>query len=606
MSNITVTNLSKRPLTIIENYTLSLGTKFVSTPHPSKSSLQILNNHISESIKLSAEQMRWNFIFRDQLNSPIPEFYRPSGRLVDNGDKLPQLEDYIEQLKNKMKITNNNFFHPRSNFPFAYAISKLKSDDSIRIVSADKNMGLTILDKTQYYSLISTHLEDEATYKPINSEALGEITKTTTKNLSNTVTTILNAEKRIDPDPKRLRNIKLLLDEFKSEICGHFYILAKIHKPTLSARPIVSAGRIITSGVSKWISARLRPYCLALAPHILPDSRTLISNIDGQIIPNGYNLFSCDVKNMYPSIPSDSGPMVVFKLIRNLRAHKIPCNISLLPEADYSLPILAALQFILRNSYLEFEKQIFQQVKGVTMGTNCAPEYANLFMFAKEQAITTHLLNSKQILFFCRFMDDIFFIGQQSKTEDIIIDLNKEYSPMELETSTNTSVNFMDLSIHIGSNRNIFIKPHHKECSRFLYIPRFSFHSKYLLRGFIKSEFRRLACISTFIEDYLESAQEFCNNLKARGYAFETINAAFQQIKHSERASYLLPNPNKSHNTSSIIKLPFHPALFQLRKIPRTLLENSPELREIFPEFCAPMICWLTHWKKPLHGIDRH
>ena len=164
----------------------------------------------------------------------------------------------------------------------------------------------------------------------------------------------------------------------------------------------------------------------------------------------------------------------------------------------------------------------------------------------------------------------------------------------------------MDLSIHIGDDRNIFLKPHHKECSRFLYIPRFSFHSKYLLRGFIKSEFRRLVCTSTFITDYLESAQKFCNNLQARGYAFETINAAFLQIKHSERASYLLPNPNKSHHISSILKLPFHPAIFQLRKIPRTLLEDSPELREIFPEFCAPTICWLTHWNKPLHGIDRH
>ena len=75
------------------------------------------------------------------------------------------------------------------------------------------------------------------------------------------------------------------------------------------------------------------------------------------------------------------------------------------PIATY---ILDLLNLILHNMYFEFNDEFFLQIGGTAMGTELAPNYANLFMdMFENKALDNYPLKP---LIWKRFIDDIFLI----------------------------------------------------------------------------------------------------------------------------------------------------------------------------------------------------
>ena len=57
-------------------------------------------------------------------------------------------------------------------------------------------------------------------------------------------------------------------------------------------------------------------------------------------------------------------------------------------EAD----IKSMLGFLVDNSYVVFEDQVFQQSVDIPMGSNCAPLFADLFLYSYEAEFVQKLL----------------------------------------------------------------------------------------------------------------------------------------------------------------------------------------------------------------------
>ena len=72
--------------------------------------------------------------------------------------------------------------------------------------------------------------------------------------------------------------------------------------------------------------------------------------------------------------------------------------------------------FIRENIYVQSEGMVYQQKVGITMGTNCAPLIANLFLFCYERDFMSNLHKYKQYGLMDMFnntsrcLDDIFII----------------------------------------------------------------------------------------------------------------------------------------------------------------------------------------------------
>ena len=55
-----------------------------------------------------------------------------------------------------------------------------------------------------------------------------------------------------------------------------------------------------------------------------------------------------------------------------------------------------ALSFLLENIYFRFDNNLYRQIVGIPMGTNCAPLVADLFLFCYERDFMTSLSDDNQ------------------------------------------------------------------------------------------------------------------------------------------------------------------------------------------------------------------
>lgn len=84
------------------------------------------------------------------------------------------------------------------------------------------------------------------------------------------------------------------------------------------------------------------------------------------------------------------------------------------------------------------------------MGTNFAPQYANLYMHTLETPILRRY--SKNIILYRRFIDDIFVIfdGIEAERSSFMEALNSMHPNIKLEFNYSDSrIDFLDLSIAI-------------------------------------------------------------------------------------------------------------------------------------------------------------
>ena len=96
----------------------------------------------------------------------------------------------------------------------------------------------------------------------------------------------------------------------------------------------------------------------------------------------------------------------------------------------------------------------FQQIMGTTMGTICASQYASIIMKKIESQILNHAPHS--IHFWCRFIDDCFFIFThgEDKLHEVLTFMNAIHPTIKFTFKYSTTS--IDTSIHIGQGGKMF------------------------------------------------------------------------------------------------------------------------------------------------------
>ena len=58
------------------------------------------------------------------------------------------------------------------------------------------------------------------------------------------------------------------------------------------------------------------------------------------------------------------------------------------PQKYSDADVIKMLKYLIDNIFVELGGRIFQQTVGIPMGTNCAPLFANLFLYSYEAVCT--------------------------------------------------------------------------------------------------------------------------------------------------------------------------------------------------------------------------
>ncbi|KAG2503066.1 hypothetical protein JM18_009194 [Phytophthora kernoviae] len=293
---------------------------------------------------------------------------------------------------------------------------------------------------------------------------------------------------------------------------NRFYGLAKIHKPVLCIRPIISNSGTVLQGLSKWLDFKLRKY-LKTTSTFLQDSDQLLRELpDVDLQPND-TLITFDVVSLYTNIPITQALLIFAKILARDR---------------WKVAILQGLELILRSNYFEFGDLRWLQLTGTAMGTPVAPTFASLYLgFIEDTKIKP--LFQKELVYF---------------------------------KSDRTEVAFLDLRI-MRMNGNITTATHQKALNLYLYLPAASAHPPGMLKGLIIGLVKKYKRQNSSPADFAAVYQLLHRRLRDRGYAHETLLPLFKLALESSSA----PNQTQRQVLFKVMYDPNGPSRATLRHL---------------------------------------
>ena len=163
------------------------------------------------------------------------------------------------------------------------ALKRLKNDENIVILPADKGRVTVVMDKTDYYDKMDALVNDKQTYEELKRHP----TPTLQRKLNSKLLTL----KKTDAfDTQRYYRLRCLVPQLPK-----LYGLPKLHKPGFPMRPIVSFCGSPMYQLSKYLTTILQPLT-EQSRRKLQSTENFIDAIKTVQIPDDFKLVSFDVK----------------------------------------------------------------------------------------------------------------------------------------------------------------------------------------------------------------------------------------------------------------------------------------------------------------------
>ena len=401
-------------------------------------------------------------------------------------------------------------------------IQQLKNDNDMILTMTDKNMGWALVPISWFQNEYNRHFSDNETYQPIDKFDL-----TATTRHSNTILRQLTARFKTNLLADRHKRQLLYCVNDRQLQLPFMKLLPKVHKldnpasttnlPKLTGRPIITAHSWITSNPSRLLGQELDSIILQLKTyfdtHNIPfpliyNSSELLDKLQQTYIEDitSYSLTTFDFTSLYTNISYHN----------TIQAIITSCNLLHLPNLyrDY---LLNLNNFINQRNFFRVGNSVYQQTKGVAMGSYHSRQIADLVLLLSEfRFFDAHHPNN--LFIFCRYIDDGFMLTSKAATNDLITKLCAAYPtqiPITFSSSTH-SVNYLDLTISLNHHTiryhrihyQVFQKPHHK----YMYPHYSSNHPQHIFSGIIKTETTRYSRLSKTIDDY----NYLCNLFRLR------------------------------------------------------------------------------------------
>ena len=333
----------------------------------------------------------------------------------------------MERFSDTKKLPKNNLTDTEKN-----AIEYFSKRKDLVITKAYKGGTTVILDVTDYIAKANEQLQDNSFYQKLNVDP--------TAKHSDIVNSAIESFRKQELLSNSTAS-KLTVDEVRTP---QFHVFSKVHKTNIPRRPVVSSVECHTSKISKFVVHYLQPHAKSL-PSYVKDTSDFINRInETKDINKNTILVTLDVKSLYTNIPNHEGIEVVKSALNSVSQKPIATKV--------------IIKFLFLIHYL--------QKIGCVMGTICAPNYANIFMGKFEKTYIYPYINQFSN-FYCRFIDDIFFIwnGTVIQLQEFIKKLNNCYPTIKFDFKfSKTSIEFLDTTVYKNKEQNkllttVYCKP---------------------------------------------------------------------------------------------------------------------------------------------------
>ena len=457
------------------------------------------------------------------------------------------------------------------------ALFSLLNDPHIRVDPTDKNLGIAVALTSSYNSECLRHLRSSTSREITEVEANSRV-----RHVHEKATVLLGS--LFEPEDKEYKFALSSITPATS-VFGFFSIIWKVHKKIVVGRPLIAPVKYITTPISKLLDSILRPVVNQLST-VCKDSLSLINSLESLQFPDNCVLSSKDVTSLYPSIPIQDGCKRVADVLYTLP--------SIIPARNVQF-IVDLLMLVLLNNICLFEGTLYLQLEGTAMGTSAAVCFAIIFMFSLENDLVTEYFNSGQLLFYTRFIDDIFSVFRSLLDARSFWIRFSAIHPNIVLTGEDaaTSIDFLDLTIYKGPlfscHNKLDFRLFQKHLNNYLYLPYSSYHEPSTRVSFVLNELRRYAVRSCLESLFIPLKYLFLERLKCRGFPYQFLRPLFRKVGWSSRVAILhkAAAPKAIDRRPPVFSIPWNPLsdAMDFRTLLRkhwTVITNDPILNTVF------------------------
>jgi hypothetical protein len=556
-------NISSYNLSELEVKVLSKGLNFAITPTENKKTenTECAINDFIRRIKLK--------VFFHERNKDIKYRREKENDIKIKGLKYKTDKTFIPEIECELfnKLTSNfktkfmnnvkngceqkNKRQNMKNYEM-FALKKLMKNPEIIIKPADKNMGITIMNKSWYEEKGFEFMDDERNYRVINDLEI--------KTVKNKIRKWVLQNKDNFPE-KDLKYITDGIEAAHNNPCK-MYFLPKLHKNPVGIRPICSSCGYATESSSKFLDYHLRPL-LKLTKTYLKDSQSLIKIMSKIKCDKEVLIATYDVQNLYPSIEIERGIYAVTKyLMKNCKKNNT--------NPQTVLDLIDLLRVVLKNNYVRFGGKTYLQISGTAMGTPVAVVFSILFMSSLDEKLEESYNLTKNLKIHFRYIDDGFVIwsGTKSELEEWLAKFNQLDDKIKLTWEiSDKKVDFLDCTFYKSErfqNEQILdTTTYQKPMNKYQYLHRYSCHPEHCKNSFISGEIRRYLIRESSESNFHKRVEDFFERLRKRGYSENYLKKFKNRMEYKERESIIKKindstSTQKSHSIPFII--PFTPA----------------------------------------------
>ena len=201
--------------------------------------------------------------------------------------------------------------------------------------------------------------------------------------------------------------------------------------------------------------------------------------------------------------------------------------------------ICKMIEFLVDNMYVRFGGQLFRQMVGIPMGTNCAPLLADLFLYSYENEFLDKFIKegkrklARMFNLSYRYIDDLISFNNKRFKEFI-----SDIYPKELtisETTESTSVaSYLDLLFIRDNSNNITTKLYDKRDTFGFHIVNFPFMSSNIpsasAYGVYASQLIHYAHCCSNYSDFLSRHRALVTRLLSQGYKVDRLSNTFKEF----------------------------------------------------------------------------
>ena len=257
-----------------------------------------------------------------------------------------------------------------------------------------------------------------------------------------------------------------------------------MHKDPPGSRFITAGKDTVTSPLSKLLSSGLKSmlktqknFSTYLNKYKAYNDYFIIDNHDevldfmntSNVSRNGRkSVRSYDFKTLYTKIPHMELKQNVQTFVNRVFRHKNKRYIIVTDKSAYfsnkrsskhlSLTadeFLNLVDFVVDNSYVIYQGQVYRQIIGIPMGTNCAPDLANIYLHVFEYNYIHSLVANQnfdlaaKLCNLFRYQDDLIVFEDDGWFETVIRDIYPLVMELENTNISPQKVNYLDMTISV-------------------------------------------------------------------------------------------------------------------------------------------------------------